>query len=703
MAIKPVKGDIIASRLHRLKSILIGNWRWLHTRSFRFLCISLISILMTIGIVLFISLGSDFSQTVTLAQTAPTHPLDALTAEEYVLTRKLLADAGYVNDDSRFPLITLREPPKAEVLAWEPGEAIPRSADVVVKQGEQTYEAVVDLSAATVQSWQEVEGVQPNILFAEFIGVTEPTTSNSEWQAAVQKRGITDFSQIFCSPLAAGYFGLAEEEGLRIVKVPCYDTRGTKNNLFGKPIEGVLAVVDLNKKQVLNVIDTGVIPINPDPAAYDQESVGKLRPALNPTWISQPLGSNITLSNSVINWQKWSFHLRFDRRIGTIISLVNYDDDGRKRSILYQGSLSEVFVPYMDAAETWYYRTYMDVGEYGFGLLSTPLIPGIDCPTTAALISPILADDEGNPFTAQDAVCVFERSQGNPIWRHSEVVNQTYEGRPQTDLVVRMISTIGNYDYVLDWIFTQAGEIKVMVGATGIDAVKGVLAQTVSDPTAIDDTAYGALVAPGLMAPNHDHFFSFRLDLDVDGQANRFVKDMIETQELPDDHPRRSLWTVDSVAIPTDSEAKLTLSYRHPSRWRVVSSEVKNHVGNSTSYQIAPMGNQTNLLLPEDYPNRRAAFVNHHLWVTPYKPNEIYAAGKYPNQSKGGDGLPEWTSHRRSLLDTDLVAWNTLGFHHAPVSEDWPILPTTWHGFVLKPVNFFDRNPALDIPNSDNR
>jgi primary-amine oxidase len=676
------------------------RWRWLpNARSIRFLFILFTTILASLGIVLLSSSGLNLTGATALAQTVPAHPLDALTAEEYTLTKNLLTDAGYINADSRFPLITLREPAKAEMLVWQPGESMSRSADVIVKQGAQTYEAVVDLSAGTVQSWKEVAGVQPSLLLGEIIGVTELTISNPDWQAAMQQRGITDFTQIFCAPLATGYYGLPEEEGRRILRVPCYDTRDTKNNLYGKPIEGVLAIVDLNEKQVLEVIDTGMVPISPDPASYDQDSVGQLRPTLKPTLMSQPTGSNITFSNSLINWQKWSFHLRFDRRLGTVVSLVNYDDNGRNRSILYQGTLSEIFVPYMDATATWYYRTYMDSGEYGFGLLSTPLVAGIDCPTTATFISPVLPDDQGNPYTAPNSICVFERSSGDPIWRHSEVVNQTYEGRPQTDLVVRMISTIGNYDYILDWVFTQAGEIKVMVGATGMDAGKGVLAQTMSDPIAMDDTAFGTLVAPGVVAVNHDHFFSFRLDLDVDGQANRFVKDLIKTEELPRDNPRRSLWTTESVTLLTDSEAKLDLSYDRPGRWRVLSSEAKNHVGNPTSYQIVPMGNQSNLLLPEDYPTRRAAFVKHHLWVTPYNPDEIYAAGKYPNQSKGEDGLSEWTSHQRSLMDTDLVAWNTLGFHHVTVSEDWPIMPTTWHGFMLKPVNFFDRNPALDIPN----
>lgn len=667
----------------------------------RFFLVILATLLAIVGI----ALGGKgiFTGMPVFAQTVPMHPLDALTAEEYTLTKQLLLDAGYIDAESRFPLITLQEPPKADVLAWQPGDTMSRAAFAIVKQGAETYEAVVDLATQSVTSWQAIAEVQPSLLLDEIINVTELTVNNPEWQAAMQKRGITDFTQVQCAPLTTGYYGLPEQEGRRILKVPCFDLRGTRNHIHGKPIEGVMAVVDLNAGEVLEVIDTGSVPISPDSHAYDQESVqasiGALRPLLNPVLITQPQGSNISFNNHVINWQKWSFHLRFDRRLGTVVSLVNYADNAQPRSVLYQGNLSEIFVPYMDSTETWYYRTYMDSGEYGFGLLATPLVAGIDCPTTATFMSAVMPDDEGNPFTAENVICAFERYQGDPIWRHNEVINSTYEGRPQVDLVVRMVSTIGNYDYVLDWVFSQSGTIKVMVGATGLDAVKGVMAQSMVDPTATEDTTYGTLIAPGLVGVSHDHFFSFRLDLDVDGSTNHFVKDALKTVELPADHPRRSLWMPESQVLQTETEAKLTLNYQTPSRWRVESSDRQNYVGNPTSYQIMPIDNQSNLLLPEDYPSRRAGFANHHLWVTPYSPDELYAAGRYPNQSKGEDGLPQWVSQGRSIADTDIVTWYTLGFHHVTVAEDWPIMSTSWHGFMLKPVNFFDRNPALDIPN----
>ena len=48
-------------------------------------------------------------------------------------------------------------------------------------------------------------------------------------------------------------------------------------------------------------------------------------------------------------------------------------------------------------------------------------------------------------------------------------MNQTYEGRANVELVVRMAAAIGNYDYLFDWVFNDAAEIEAKVGATGID------------------------------------------------------------------------------------------------------------------------------------------------------------------------------------------------------------------------------------------
>jgi primary-amine oxidase len=290
---------------------------------------------------------------------------------------------------------------------------------------------------------------------------------------------------------------------------------------------------------------------------------------------------------------------------------------------------------------------------------------------------------------------VFERDTGEPLWRHYEVFTESHESRPNVELVVRMAPEVGNYDYLLDYAFNRRGEIEVRVGAYGIDATKAVAAKTMQDATAKEDTAYGTLIAPNLVGVNHDHFMSFRIDLDVDGQKNRMVVDKFVPKALTNNPLRRSIWQVERSTV--DSEQ--AFEPMHESAWfRFESGDRKNALGNPTSFQLAPGHSDISILADDEPQQQRAAFSGASFWVTRYHSDELYAAGAYPNQNRNVEGLPAFIENHESIADQDLVLWYTIGFRHQTRAEDWPVMPGLWHSFKLRPFNYFDRNPAMDTP-----
>jgi len=628
---------------------------------------------------------------VTFAQ----HPLDPLSADEISTALRL------AREDSRlasatFPVVELKEPAKDAVLAWQPGQRLERHARLLAMTSDGVFELFVDVRQPRLVSIAPRPGLEPPITLTE-LEASSFVLEHPDVKAALAKRGVTDQSRVFCAPFSAGYYGDPTHAGRRVVKIGFFDIRRTTTNLFGWPIEGLYALADLRQREVLRVTDYEVVPISPANLNFDDVAASPSGAPRKPTVLSQPSGSNIQVNGHEVTWGRWRLHARIDARVGTVISLARWQDQARARSVLYQGYLSEMFVPYMDASYGWQTRTYFDTGEYGAGLLATPLKAGIDCPATAAFLPATFAHPKGEIFTTPNALCIFERSGGDPLWRHSESINQTYGGRANVELVVRMITTIGNYDYLFDWVFTDAAEIEVKVGATGIDALKGVASVSMRDATAAADTRYGTLVAPNIVAVNHDHYFNFRLDLDVDGQANSFNHDVYTKTMLPPDAVRRSIYVVDRRIASTEKGAQID-GHAGPSKLRVVNESSLNGVGNPVSYEVLAANHARLLVDRDDWPARRARFLEHDVWVTPYAPEERYAAGEQSFMSRGDDGLAVWAARDRGIRNQDVVVWVNIGMHHLTRAEDIPVMPSVWHSFRLRPFNFFNRNPAIDLP-----
>jgi primary-amine oxidase len=624
-----------------------------------------------------------------------THPMDALTADEITAATKILRDAGKLSDEALIVSMTLEEPPKTEVRGWLKGEAFSRHAFAVVLSDGKIGEAAINLDARTLAAWNVIENRQAAITIDEILAVGDILKSDERWRAAMARRGITQFENILCFPFSTGPSLDPALAGRRLLNSSCVDRTGASNNVWGRPIENLMTTVDLVTRKVLSITDLGVLPLPPDTPSHAWTDSGQARPVTKPVEIASPQGSNVAITGGEVRWDNWSFHVRLDPRSGAVLSLIRYDDHGTMREIAYQLSASEMFVPYMDPAPTWSFRGYMDIGEYGFGVLATRLRPGQDCPAGASFLDVTIADTKGTPVGLQGVVCIFERATGDPLWRHDEAVNQSYEARANTELVVRMAPVVGNYDYLVDYVFDRAGDIDVRLGAYGIDETKGVASSTLSDPTAAEDTAYGTLVGKRLVAVNHDHYMAFRIDMDVDGTANRFVEDRIVPKRISESGPRRSLWQIESRTQAVEGPVTTPIN---AAQFRVESTTRKNAQGYPTGYQLMPGHTDSSILAPDDPSQIRAGFSAYTMWSSAYAPHELYAAGAYPNENPDVDGLPKWVAAKRAIDGNDLVLWYTIGFRHVPRAEDWPAMPGLWHGFRLRPFNFFDRSPALDVP-----
>lgn len=634
---------------------------------------------------------------------AVVHPMDPLTEDEILGAAFALLGAGAAQPGAIFQSIDLREPSKESVLAFVPGSAVtPRAATVFFRQDKKSYKTVVNLTDGTFTPPQLIpmHDGQLGLTITEVSDFTF-AFADPKFLGALAKRGITTPAQlanVFVTPLTSGSFGLPEE-ARRIVKAQMYYRENASINLYAKPIEGMQAIIDLDDRVVLQVIDTGVVPLPVETAEFDEATVSVkygLRPALKPIRITQPEGKNFAFDGNFVQWQKWKFHVRFERRPGTVISLVTYDG----RPILYQGSLAEIFVPYQDPDINWFYRTYMDAGEFGAGLLASPLKLGLDVPENAVLLDALVSaaipvpEIPVVPLPLPEVVGIFERLTGNPAWRHFELFagpTPAYEGRADVELVVRTISQVGNYDYLFDWVFSQNGVIRVDVALTGIDAPKTVRSLTLASPGAGQEARYGALVAPNLVAPNHSHFFNFRLDLDVDGRSNSFMLGHLE-QKSGVPGPRKSVWALEEHRLDREKDGRLDSDH---SLWKVVNQGRTNARGYNTAYVVETHSDADPLLKKGDY--QRAGFIDHALWITRYDPDQRFAADDTPNQHPGEPGLPVYQEDNGSIVNTDLVLWLTIGHHHVTATEDWPVLSMEPISFKLKPMNFFDRNPALDL------
>ncbi len=627
---------------------------------------------------------------VATASTA-THPLDSLRADEIGAAVATVRESGRIPETALFSLVVLDEPSRQVLADHRPGDPVDRRVRMVIVPGPEAavIEAVVDLATGQIVGWTERGGVRPALLFDDALRSILALKADPGWRGAMLRRGITDFETVQIDPWPTGNYDNPAEEGRRIVRCLCYYREQPQDNGYARPIEGVLATVDAARGEVLETVDLGVVPLPAGRGSYRPEDNAPLRSDLRPLTIAQPDGVSYSLDGNLLSWQRWSMRLSMDPLEGLVLHTVGYEDRGAVRPILHRAAISEMVVPYGDPGPMHGWKNAFDVGEWGLGRMANSLTLGCDCLGEITYLDAVLCSEHGAPYVVENAICIHEEDYGI-LWKHNDMNTGHVEVRRSRRLVVSFIATVGNYEYGFYWYFYLDGTMQLEVKLTGIMSTQAVAEG--------DDTPWGSVVAPGLAAPVHQHLFCARLDLNVDGPVNEVHEVAFEPVPTGPENPMGNAIRKASTRLESEQQAMREVDPAGSRHWRFVNPAKRNGLDLPVAYKLVPGSTPTLLAQGDSSVGRRAGFARHNLWVTPFAEDERRAAGDYPNQHEGGDGLPRWTAADRSLLGTELVAWHTFGVTHWPRPEDWPVMPVEYCGFHLVAAGFFDANPSLDVP-----
>jgi len=623
------------------------------------------------------------------------HPHDPLTADEVTRSVAAVRADGRLPEGSLFATVEVAEPTRAEMADFRAGTPLERTIRIVALPGPgaSVVEIEVRLSDGAVVGWTERDDVRPALLYDDAYRSILALKEHPDWQAAMVRRGITDFEQVQIDPWPTGSFDNPAEEGRRITRCLSYWRQDPSDNGYARPVEGVLATVDAARGEVLEVVDHGLVPLAPERGSYLPEHNGPLRTDLRALEITQPDGVSFTLEGNLLTWQHYTLRVSVTPLEGLVLHDVGWvDDDGTTRTILHRAAVSEMVVPYGDPDPMHNWKNAFDVGEWGLGRMLNSLTLGCDCLGEITYLDAVVASEHGHPHVVEHAVCIHEEDYGI-LWKHTDMNTGRAEVRRSRRLVVSFFATVGNYDYGFFWYFYLDGTIQLEAKLTGIMSTKGIPEGGTAD--------HASVIAPGLAAPVHQHLFCTRLDVAVDGPVNEVLEVAFAGEERGPDNPLGNAIGRRVTRLATEQAARRDVDAASSRHWRIVNPGRTNGLGQPVAYKLVPSATPTLLAHPDSSVGRRAGFARHNLWVTPYRPDERRPAGDYPNQHTGGAGLPEWTAADRSLVDEEIVVWHTFGVTHNPRPEDWPVMPVEYCGFHLVAAGFFDRNPALDLAPPD--
>lgn len=475
-------------------------------------------------------------------------------------------------------------------------------------------------------------------------------------------------------------------------------------NHYGYPIP-IIPVMDWVTKEVIRVdrlattVEPGTIfppPRNKNdpPIKLFEESTGSdyvpellgtpLRKDMKPINITQPQGASFSVhEDNLVEWQKWRFRLGFTPREGAVLHDLCYDG----RPVLYRLSYSEMAVPYSDPRYPFHRKQAFDLGDGGVGRVANNLELGCDCLGAIHYFDAFLVrTPDGSPTLSKSLVCLHEQDNGIG-WKHTNFRTSRAVVTRLRELVVQFIATLANYEYIFMFKLDVAGNITIETRATGVVSVVNI------DP-AIKTAPYGVVVAPSVLAQNHQHIFAVRIDPAMDSYAPSdtvvIQEETLPRPQNPKTNPQGNLYAIERTVISRPTG--IFSEPRHNRIVRIENARIKNPItSRNVGYKLIPSATQLLLAQEGSIQEKRAQFATRHVWVTGYRDGELWAAGEYTNQSRGEvGGVGDMVLRREDVLadanvvggeDADHtgnrcspVVWAVFGLTHNPRMEDWPVM-----------------------------
>ncbi|KAF1915680.1 copper amine oxidase [Ampelomyces quisqualis] len=642
-------------------------------------------------------------------QVVPPHPFDPLSELEI---EQAVALVKKEHRDVHFNAVTLWEPRKAEVLSWvKDPEHTPRPtrvADVVcIGRGSKVFESLVDLNASKISSWEQKDGVQPLITMEDLQIVESIVRKDPNVIEQCGMIGIPpeDMHKVYCDPWTIGFderFG----NKVRLQQALMYYRPHVDDSQYSYPLD-FCPIYNSDTQEVVH-IDVPLVrrPLNKAPPnnyhAAAIETEGGFRNDLKPINITQPEGVSFKMDGRYITWANWKFHIGFNYREGVVLSNITFNDKdkGTERDTFWRLSLAEMVVPYGNPEHPHQRKHAFDLGEYGGGYMTNSLSLGCDCKGAIHYMDAAFVNRAGAATTIKNAICIHEEDAGI-LFKHTDFRDDSVTVTRARKLLISHVFTAANYEYCVYWVFHLDGTIQLEIKLTGI-------LNTYPMNPGENLHGWGTEVYPGVNAHNHQHLFCMRIDPNIDGPNNTvYMVDAVRGDgELGSaENKYGNAFYAKKIKLSTPEQAATDYNGGTSRTWEMCNeNNINPYSKKPVSYKLVSREVPDLLPRPGGLVWKRAGFARHAVHVTKYDDDQLHPAGRHVPQTSGepSQGIPAWieANPTANLVNTDVVLWHTFGITHFPSPEDFPVMPAEPMTLLLRPRNFFTRNPCLDVPPS---